>query len=883
MLQVFFAAFTACSAPRARAQFYAPDTEFHDAVQRLFVVEAARVLAWRANAGGERISEVTYRVKTLSESAAVATDTRATASATNRVTVWEIQWVDTDGKAVRTATVRYPEGLLKQGPAFYRESFRQLWSAGWKPVGQGDAATLEERFWRGAEAAGPSREESLIVASRLLRSAPEQADESRAAELAGLLVHAALPGVAGNLTLDRLLVARGAAWLALAEQGCAHPPSRLWSPVLFLAERERAAAAAWTNSALAPALTNPVVRGWELWLRRPTTREVYFFAAETDASPMALAMIAYDVLANETGELLEVTLPLLAGGDARLSTWHNYGPLLALWSSIDGGHILDGAWPVFQRRAWREALQQCGSLPQEQLHLTEALRSAEQDQPEGAPPRRGPRDRSLVGFTNFVPLLRLGHDQGVGKLLPVAVATGRDLLNYGWEAAGQQMGARYGFVQRRWCIPQLAKAILDLVTAEVPGLTPFFLRERDAGVPNYPEMLDRLQMVDGLQLRVGWSTPPFAGRPGARADCETFIRRCWLRSSEFEWQARTLWDQKHFDRTRELVEALRDEAGPLAAARALRYITSVTNPPRPFQRVLKTAPSLARMLSQPSRLWVRAVWSEQFAPLPPLEKAMELEKTYWQNTDCGVEDWVLHYYCQAGAFQAARRFYLQARHNFTDTVRVSNGPGRTAFVLGYCLNDRDLRECALEDSRSYSSADLVMHMWEAAIQDDRERLGRLADDHIRRYESRAGENSRCRVLKRFLPLLPALADPNHPRRAEALRHFGKDNRWIVLCWIWIEKFKLPGADAVVFLCGDTNRADLRPLICALENDAAGAQACLRDMIEHNPLRTPLSVLASFACRKTAGEPVNVAAPDLKPPGTKSTRDAVLERLRARNR
>lgn len=885
ILQVFFAAFTVCSTPRALPQFYAPDTEFHDAVQRLFVVEAARVLAWRANAGGERIAEVTYQVKTRSETAtgAATTATAGGPPTTNRVTIWELKWLDADGNPTRAVTVRYPESLLKQGPAFYRESFRQLWSAGWKRVEACDAAKLEERFWRGAEAAAPSREESLVVASKLLRSARERGDESWVPELAGLLVHTALPGVAGNLTLDRLLLARGAAWLALAEQGCANPPSRLWSPVLFLAERERAATTAWTNSAAASAFTNAVVRGWELWLRRPTTREVYFFAAETDASPMALAMIAYDVLAYQTGELLEQTLPLLAGSDTRLSAWHNYGPLLALWSSIDGGHILDGALPVHQRRAWRDALKQCDSLPQEPPDLTDALRSADRDQPNVEPLRRGSQDRSLTGFTNYVPLLRLGHKEGVGKLVPVAVATGRDLLHYGWEATGQQMGARYGFVQWRWCIPKQAKPILDIVTAQVPGLTPFFLRERDAGVANYPEMLDRLQMADGLQLRVGWSTPPFAGRAGGREDCETFIRRCWLRSSEFEWQARALWEVKNFTRIRDLVEELRDESGPLAAARALRYITSVTEYPKPFQRVVKTAPSLARKLSQPSRLWVRAVWSEKFAPLPPLEKAMELEKTYWQNTDCDVEDWVLHYYCQAGAFPAARRFYLQARHNFTDSVRVSNGPGRTAFVLGYCLDDRDLRECALEDSRSYSSADLVMHIWEAAIQDNRERLGRLADEHIQRYESQSGENSRCRVLKRFLPLLPALGDPNHPRRAEALRHFGKDNRWIVLCWIWIEKFKLPQNDAIVFLCGETNRADLRPLICALKNDARGARECLGEMIEQNALRTPLSVLASFVCRKTAGEPVNVRVPDLKPPGTKSTRDAVLERLRARNR
>src|SRR5436190_23617357 len=92
------------------AQFYAPDTEFHDRCQRMFPVEAARVLAWQQNAAGAKIVEVKYTLRTI--------DTRES--------VWKIQWLEATGKAVREKEVRYPESLLAEGPKFFREVFRQL-------------------------------------------------------------------------------------------------------------------------------------------------------------------------------------------------------------------------------------------------------------------------------------------------------------------------------------------------------------------------------------------------------------------------------------------------------------------------------------------------------------------------------------------------------------------------------------------------------------------------------------------------------------------------------------------------------------------------------------------------------------------------------------
>jgi hypothetical protein len=61
-----------------RAQFYAPETDYHDVAQRHFVVELARVLAWREDQQGGKIAQVTYEVR----------------SADDHTTSWKIHWLD---------------------------------------------------------------------------------------------------------------------------------------------------------------------------------------------------------------------------------------------------------------------------------------------------------------------------------------------------------------------------------------------------------------------------------------------------------------------------------------------------------------------------------------------------------------------------------------------------------------------------------------------------------------------------------------------------------------------------------------------------------------------------------------------------------------------
>lgn len=532
---------------------------------------------------------------------------------------------------------------------------------------------------------------------------------------------------------------------------------------------------------------------------------------------------------------------------------------------------------MYQRRAWLELMKQHSQSPYEKIDFAKELKIAAEAPDRET--RERDADASLTGFTNFTPLLQLGFLEGVGRLAPTAVASTRDLLNYGWESTGLQMGERYNFVNWRWGFPLQAKPIRQTVTREVNGLLPFFLNAESANAHNYQASLHRLQNVDGFYSRVGWSPHPFSGDKRSAGTAAVFTRRCWLRSSEFEWQIQSFWNEGNIGSASELIDNIKSESGPIAASRALKYLVSIgEDSSKAFRR--ETNPSLAAMLAQPTANWATAVWNEKFK-LSSLAIAQELEKAYWRNQDSGLENWVLHFYAEAGAFSTARRFYLQARDNFMDPVSVSFGIGESAFVLGYCLDDPILRNAALKDSSSGSSGDMIMRVWEAALRDNRKDMSRIADMLIDRYETSAGADSRARRLRDFLPLLDALAEASHPDHGRAIDFFGNSDHWIFLRWIWIEKFKLSQKDAITFLGGREANPTVHALVSALEGDAAKAKRALRQRINKGDLTSSMMVLASYSSRKVSQDSFNAEAPDLKPPGATSTRAAVLAKLKAK--
>lgn len=797
--------FLLLTALAAKAQFYAPPVERHDPVQRMFVVEMARVAAAFENEHFPGIAEVKYEVTTKADG----------------TTVWQLRWVDASGKDRLTGVVEYPSTLLESGAAFYRELSLKVTEPGFKrrlhPI---KASEVTEGYWKGASSLGWSREETLAKAMAIASRLSE--DEVAAVpELAGALSHAALFGIGGRLSIDPMIAARGAAWLTLAERMSSEKLDALWGPTLFLGGREKAASELWQSTHEAALKSaKPAEAGWNVWLRRPDSRELYRFALTDQPGhlQMGVPMLIYDAIVSQTGDFLTDTLIRVLGADVR--ELHNYGPALTS-VSFAGGRMMEGAWSLLQRRAWVGLLEKVKPTTNDfaayrpDLDNASKFFSAKIDLNSKADP-------SLVGLNETAPLIKLGKTEGVGPLIPTAVATTRDLLNYGWEMTGLQMGSRWRFARDSWGVPDLAREIYSGALADVEGILPFFHNEADAKSTTYREMLTRLQLVDGLQWRVGWSPNPFAD--ASRINADLFMKRGWMRPMDLDWQVRSLWDDGKTNEMASLFEYQANEGGAMAAAYALTYFGSLS---KEAMQEVPNASILAKRFTAKipyvTAHYFPVFYDTLFKGRNNCEVAMRMEKVYWTHPESQLEAQVFRNYAVAGANKSASRFYLQARPFFQrlSPVKLGNVLGRNAYLFAYATGDRELRKAALEDSDSASHTDMRMHVWEDLIEGDFRKLGKGIDEMIERYGEGSRPDSPDRKLQAFVPLLGALQQANHPRHEEALRFFAGSKVEPIFRWICIEQFKLPPNEAIQFLGGRETDLFRRALVAYLEKDLNG--------------------------------------------------------------
>ena len=849
----------------AQAQVYAPATEYHDSVQRVFVVEAARVLAWWNERGATNLVEVVYDVTTRAD----------------QTTVWDIRWLDRSAKTAKTATVSYGPEVLKSGPEFYRTVFKQLWQAEWRHPPPLDPVETVRDFWSGAARMKVSREESMGAVLDLMARAQKSPEQDWVPQLAGLLIHCCLPSYAEVVSLDRMVVARGAAWLAFAEMVSIRKYDALWAPVLFQAGRERAAATVWqANTSSKIESSNPQQQGWNLWLRKPSSREVFLFGTTPTNLPMGMPMIAYDIRVNGTGTVLAELIGQMVDSMDEAAALHNFAPLFATRTGVGGGHILNGAWAWYSRQAWVKLLSSYPCATNDFQNFSNEL--AQANRAPSRLPSETEKDLSLFGFKEVAPLLRLGHAEGTGKLSTTAALTARDLLNYGWEMGGWQLGSRYRFIRYSWGVTEYSEPLYSSATLGVEGWMPFFRRRADTQLANYRGSLSRLEMVEGLFHLVGYSEPPNHQGSATAESARLFVKRYWLRPLDLEWEVRTLWDVATGE-IPDVIQSMQSEGGSLMAASALAYLSAIDNEGlRQLPKAADLKYSIAETLPEPTLVKVRATFDRKYRGVDIFERAQEYERMYWQNPDSGLEGRTLFGYMVSGCYASVRRFYNQSRSNYTDPVGFSNVSGLELFVLGYALNDADLRAKVLEDSRSASYSDMIMHIWEAGIQDDAKQMEAGAKELVDRYEQEQGVNSLGRRLLKFLPLLPALKDPKHSSRREAVEFFGKEPGWTILRFIWIEKYKIPVSEAAVLLGGRENDAFTQLLIAYLEKDKPKVREN-RDLLNTPDARNEYRVLAACLYERLAPNEHNYRDVDLKPAGAMSIRQAVLQKLKAEGR
>jgi len=853
----------------ADAQFYAPDTDYHDRAQRLFVVEAARILAWRENLQDPKITEITYTV----------------AADTNEDTTWHVDFLDHQGQVVKAIQASYPTNLLNQGPAFYRNVFQQLWAAGkWTPAARISAVELNDRFWEGADLNGISRETGIQAAFELQTNRSRYSEAVYAPQFAGLLSQVPMPSLCGGVTLDSTLLARGAAWLAFSE---AMLPDRKmatdknWAPILFMAGRENGASALWKASAEAKEVSehhHALYEWWNFFLSRPKARAAFEFVADARQRRFAMPMMTYYSRLEYLGRPLVTVLPALYGNDPdTLGQLYDYGGFLQASTDVGGGRVLEGAWPAIFREQWLKLLH---NLPLDPTDYTGHTNLMLKTWSGRGSSRSTADDASLTGLKEFAPLLELSYEQGTGKINPVATVSARDLLNYGWELNALEMGARYYFVQKVWGVPDLARAIFDAGTRDIEGQMPFFPIAEQRQVFNLQQSRLRLQMVDDLAWRSMEDVNPFCKDLSDTNGAHLFIKRCWLRPYEVRLQAYILGQGCSCDEVFDFLATCHTECGWKSDVLTMEFLEGWQQKELDaWPRLGKLKEQIAEGMVDPCSLQMHALYRKNFAKLSTADRAAAYEKVFWQNPDCGVEQTVVNGYIESGAWKSAKRFYTEARPIFSGDVQFSVLISPQLWMLGFLSHDEELMNLASQnDTGSYSS--MMDEVWQAVAHDEPGKAEAMLGEIINRYESDQGPQSQARRMKGFMPLIPALADPHNHRHEEALDYFGKSTDAVFFRWILIQKLKLNAAEATRFLGGRETDRLRRLMILGLEN--AGEDQLKKsfvDYIESSGNKGAGRAVAAWVLGQPQKCGASLTQEDLKPSDFKTIAQAVWEKTR----
>lgn len=817
----------------AGAQFYAPDTEFHDLAQRTFPVEAARILAWQRNQVGGKIAEVKFEVATTLQ----------------RETHWTLQWLDAAGKLVRERSVRYPETLLLEGPQFFRATFAQIAGEDWtiESAAPDNAATA---FWQGAELAGVSRAEALTAAGKLLTEKPKLGRAADASRLAGLLSHGTLPILGNQLTIDGVLLGRAAGWLCVAELRLREKLDAAWGPILFLSGREKMARAISQTMPANRAKKAPgSQRFWEFFLPQPSVKESFLFAAKRENRQFALPAMLYHAQGDEVwGKLMAEVVPDILGGDLAVRHFE-YAPSLfprgEMAGSQFGGNSADraiGAWIRLIRDFTPGSLDFGG--------YREALAAAE----------KGGTDREFFArLPDLAPLVNLAFEESSrGPLIPVAHVTIRDLLGFGWETTGFQIGSRHNLLRDSPESRAEAKAIAQAGLPILKGINPFFL---------HPEVEPRQPLQDLRRLEGVSSRPVEAAlmnRPlGARErPPDLWMRRVWLRKAGGDAQIEAVVRAgASNEAVKALVGRLLLEGGPSAFGHLLAQDPGWSFPKRLDELGLRIAVAHELPLLPQARVTLLDASYREHGDA--FRYAQELERFGWEIGTAVNATTVFEKYLEANAVHAAKRYYEQVKEFTTDRATFAKALAPERFALASLERDEASMLRALEESASSNPSNLRLWATAAMIRGDRDETRSVLDALVDRN---AGAIAEDQLVRNYLPLIPALADAAHPDHEKALDSFPQLRAWQLFQWALLEHAKLKGAAAIRFL--GENKAEIhnQVLIAALRDDRAQFERLF------NEYRTKLPPEAVPLVLRLRCEllriPPPAEEPDLKPNGAK---------------
>ena len=757
----------------ASAQVYAPQTVFHDPSQRVFPVEAARVMAWRLHK--PELDRVTFTVDRA------GTDE----------TIWKIAWLDASGASVKQATVRYREAQLRDGAAWFRVVWNQLRAA--LPATPGAAAgDLPSAFWSGAAEAGVSRLEGLAAGFKIADLLAKGESSGDAARMAGCLAQAAHDGAQ---SLDSALMARSAAWLCSAEELGGASLTREWAPTLVIAGRFPQAQAAWGKAALPKGSVGWM---WNVLIANPPAAQSLGEAAFPENREHAGRVFEHygDMNVTYNAILLDIADKLWPG--KLRERMYDFGSTL-IWAGKNRkpSHF----YAARAITAWLDTLQRLPAQPGDAADVAGLAEKAR---------RTWKGDDVKTSSPEIITLLnRGGAFPAATPLRPVAVATQLDVLASGWEQCGIQIAGIHTHVRTLAGMSAEGKALAQAWMPEVEGWGAFFGEVRDMPDKPFADSA-RYELIRYGKIGTYLSLHPPAAWPKS---ADAHLTRRWLLDPNRGLLFATKYkgDPK---KTADLIRRVAKEGGPSQlGALAMKW---------PYADIDEQIDALG-LREEISRRVPASVESAslllaaKFAAAPdPLAYAQGMERLHWDTgLAFAVKETVLAY-AEANDAVDATRFFEQAAPGMTnDYERTVDVPRILAAVA--LLEGDDERARTLYDT--YVKNDKVGRRLAYALAkgDDAAVIHEIELNRANYPKATVGPI--YDKLRTWLPLRPALMDHRHADHAKALATFPKARGTLFVQWLLATRAKLPIDEAEKFLQSEDAEGGDELLIAALRKDA----------------------------------------------------------------
>jgi hypothetical protein len=859
----------------AKGQFYAPDVCLHDSAQRLFVGEAARVLAWIENQGlkeDERIMEVSWV---------------ETGDAMGKAE-WKISWKDADGNEKRQMTVNYGGQALGLGADWYRQIWRQLRGIereGSLPDAVAQSAPVLSAFWEGAELAGTSRMEGLLAAVETLGEGDVSKKAVNAGNLAGIMSHSAMSMLGGACMLDGLSLARAAAWLCHAEETVQANVPLAWAPLIYLAGREPAAAEIWRQAWRKGEEDGVVVRWWNRVLENypASAKDLVLFAAEPESRQRGLPFLLAH-LRTELAHRDEFNGVIRMLYDEDLELWPDSGGSMMRIFGVNGSQGYYASFPVLSRVRWLQTIGHVASPEVGGTHPDVAQAAVKVLTAIGADTTP---DRAIRGLEEAGELITRGYDLRADVFAPVAVVTVEDLLVYGWDMTLDSMHAWHSFLSRQLGVRDAANEVHAACQKSVPTLLLFLERKSGPLTPHKGQ--DRVTFCEereiGMEALMDISkakSEEEATKMTGRNALKGLYSRGGLVFSQFAMMGRMLTEEERWN----AVLAVGSQAGEAVVSR-LNYFLQVNMKPELLNKMKEDKPTFAKALEQGNRNAIvgrrTALVSAAMRGAADMgESAEALERLYWEAPDSTAAAQIWDFYLRANAKNAAKRYYQQSRDHGKSSVAFSNEMPPRQWALAWWERDEAMMAIAAQDAPSFSARDLEKKVIHALAIGNDEDAAAIVRAYVGRYPTQKGQpEGFMEELQRFLPLLPALGKPEHAKHGEALAFFKSSNRWVLLRLVLARRFGLSQEKTLqLFGSGVTDYHLTKAVVAHMQRNKEEFQVAHDQIIKLGGDKLGGASLTLLQCLRhdLMATPEPKDQPDLKPERVVQLDDLVRNKL-----